>query len=309
MNQPTKLSEKVLLRIVSIRVSLKRWRADKIRFILKREHFSPMPRRTTIHRVLKQAGLINLRRKRTPKLDNMRLVQDEGHNLQANDGWTIDFKGWWRSKDGERKCYSLTIRDAKGRYILDVTLLTGSKDESVRQAMIKVFERYGLPKSIRSNNGFPFARTQALLGLSKLSAWWIRLGIEPNRSRVGCPQDNGVHERMHRDMKRGLQAERADTQSEMDEWVDEFNTIRPHQAQNGDTPAQHYRKSPRIYTSSLVDYDYGKMPIRKTDEHGDLEWHSMDYFLSEALRGERIGLKSIGKNDMKHGFASTCQAS
>ena len=149
--------------------------------------------------------------------------------------------------------------------------------------MIKVFERYGLPKSIRSDNGSPFACTQALLGLSKLSAWWIRLGIEPNRGRVGCPQDNGAHERMHKDMKSELQAERADTQTEMDEWVHEFNTIRPHQALNGDTPAQHYRKSPRVYTNSLVDYDYGNMPTRKIDKHGDLKWHSMDYFLSEAL--------------------------
>ena len=96
-------------------------------------------------------------------------------------------------------------------------------------------------------------------------------------------------------MKSELQAERADTQTEMDEWVHEFNTIRPHQALNGDTPAQHYRKSPRVYTNSLVDYDYGNMPTRKIDKHGDLKWHSMDYFLSEALRGERIGLKSIGK--------------
>ena len=262
---------------------------------MKREHFSPLPGRTTIHRVLRQAGLINLRRKRIARLDNLRLVQNGGPDLQVNDEWTIDFKGWWRSKDGERKCYPLTIRDAKSRFILGVTLLSDSKEESVRQAMIRVFERYGLPKSIRSDNGSPFACTQALLGLSKLSAWWIRLGIEPNRGRVGCPQDNGAHERMHKDMKSELQAERADTQTEMDEWVHEFNTIRPHQALNGDTPAQHYRKSPRVYTNSLVDYDYGNMPTRKIDKHGDLKWHSMDYFLSEALRGERIGLKSIGK--------------
>lgn len=105
VNQPTKLSEKVLLRIVSIRVAHKHWGADKIRAILKREHCSPLPGRTTIHRVLRPAGLINQRRKRIPRLDNLRLVQDEGTDLQVNDEWTIDFKGWWRSKDGERKCY------------------------------------------------------------------------------------------------------------------------------------------------------------------------------------------------------------
>ena len=97
VNQPTKLSEKVLLRIVSIRVSHKHWGADKIRAILKREHCSPLPGRTTIHRVLRQAGLINLRRKRVPRLDNLRLVQDGGAALQVNDEWTIDELKQFRS--------------------------------------------------------------------------------------------------------------------------------------------------------------------------------------------------------------------
>ena len=294
-NQPLKLSEKIVLRIVSIRVAHKHWGADKIRSILKREHYEPLPSRTSIHRILKQAGLINLRKQRRKKIDNVRLVHEGESELQVNDEWTIDFKGWWKSKDGLRKCYPLTIRDARSRFILGVTLLADSKEESVRQAMSETFQKYGLPKSIRSDNGSPFACTQALLGLSKLSAWWIRLGIEPNRGRVGCPQDNGAHERMHKDMKKELQVERADTQSEIDEWVDEFNNVRPHQALKGDTPAMHYRKSPRPYTGSLIDFDYGKLPTRKIDKHGDLKWHSMDYFLSEALRGERIGLKSIGK--------------
>ena len=147
------------------------------------------------------------------KISNVRLKQEGVGELKVNDEWTIDFKGWWRSRDGKRKCYPLTIRDAKSRYILGVTLLENGKEETVRQAMIEVFKKYGLPKSIRSDNGTPFACTSALLGLSKLSAWWIRLGIDPNRGRVGCPQDNGAHERMHRDMIKDLQAERADTQS------------------------------------------------------------------------------------------------
>lgn len=112
---------------------------------------------------------------------------------------------------------------------------------------------------------------------------------------MGCPQDNGAHERMHKDMKKELQAERADTQEEMDEWVDEFNKQRPHQALNGDTPSQHYRRSTRKYTGSLMEFDYKEMTTRKIDKHGDLKWHSMDYFLSEALRGERVGMKSLGK--------------
>lgn len=178
---------------------------------------------------------------------------------------------------------------------LGVTLLENGKEEMVRQTMIEVFKKDRLPKTIRSDNGSPFACTSALLGLSKLSAWWIRLGIAPNRGRVGCPQDNGAHERMHRDMKKELQAERADRQSEMDEWVDTFNRERPHQALNGDTPAMHYHKSARKYTGSLIEFDYKDMATRIIDKHGDLKWRSMDYFLSEALRGERVGLKAQGK--------------
>ena len=94
INQPTKLSEKILLRIISIRVAHKHWGADKIRSILKREHYSPLPGRTSIHRVLKQAGLINIRRRRTPKYNHLRLVQEGGSNRKVNDEWTIDFKGW-----------------------------------------------------------------------------------------------------------------------------------------------------------------------------------------------------------------------
>lgn len=295
VNQPNKLTEKVILRIVNIRVEHKHWGADKIRSILKREHYMPLPSRTSIHRILKQAGLINLRKQRRIKIDNVRLAQEGGSDLQVNDEWTIDFKGWWKSRDGLRKCYPLTIRDAKSRFILGVTLLSDSKEATVRQVMSEIFRQYGLPKVIRSDNGPPFACTQALLGLSKLSVWWIRLGIELNRGRVGCPQDNGAHERMHKDMKKELQVERADTQSEIDEWVDEFNNVRPHQALDGDTPAQHYKKSSRVFTGSLVEFDYKSLQTRVIDKHGDLKWHGMDYFLSEALRGERVGLKSVGK--------------
>lgn len=295
-NQPNRLPEAVVLRIVNIRVNHKHWGADKIRSILKREGVSPLPSRTTIHRILRQTGLVNLRKKRRSKLDNIRLSHEGGGELQVNDEWTIDFKGWWKSRDGSRKCYPLTVRDARSRFILGVTLLGDEREESVRAAMIEIFKKYGLPKSIRSDNGAPFACTQALLGLSKLSVWWLRLGIELNRGRVGCPQDNGAHERMHKDMKRELQAERADTQAEMDEWVGDFNNLRPHQALNGETPSKLYRRSFREYTGSLVEFDYKGLETRKIDKHGDLKWHSMDYFLSEALRGERVGMKSLGKN-------------
>lgn len=122
-NQPNRLPEAVVLRIVNIRVNHKHWGADKIRSILKREGVSPLTSRTTIHRILRQTGLVNLRKKRRSKLDNIRLSHEGGGELQVNDERTIDFKGWWKSRDGSRKCYPLTVRDARSRFILGVTLL------------------------------------------------------------------------------------------------------------------------------------------------------------------------------------------
>ncbi len=164
-----------------------------------------------------------------------------------NEERTIDFKGWWMSRDGKRKCYPLTIRDAKRRYILGVTLLEGMKEGTVKAAMIEVFEKYGSPERIRSDCGVPFANTQAVLMLSRLSTWWIKFRIEPVRERVGCTQDNGAHERMHLDMKQELEAESVDTQNEIDEWVHTYNYERPHEALGGDTPGEHYRKDRRAY--------------------------------------------------------------
>lgn len=287
------VSESTILRIVALRVEHRFWGADKIKEILRREGIQPLPSRATIHRILKQARLIKIAKKRREKKENIRLRGEEIKDIKVNDEWTIDFKGWWRAKDGKKRCYPLTIRDAKSRFILGVTLLEDSKEQTVRRAMIEVFKKYGLPKRIRSDNGSPFACTQALLGLSKLSAWWIRLGIEPVRGRVGCPQDNGAHERMHRDMKRELQAEHVDTQTEIDEWVHSFNYERPHQALGGDTPCMYYRKSKRRYEGSLIEFDYKQMQVRHIDKHGEVKWHSMDYFISEALRGETVGLKRL----------------
>lgn len=294
-NQTTKLNEDVICRIVEVRIAHRSWGADKIQAVLRREGKTPVPCRSTIHRILVKSSLVKRVRKRRMNQQNVRLSQEWEGAQKVNDEWSIDFKGWWWDRKHERKCYPLTIRDTKSRFILGVTLLSGCDEESVRRAMSEVFRKYGLPKVIRSDNGTPFASTHSLLGLSKLSVWWLRLGIKLNRSRVGCPQDNGAHERMHRDMKKELQAQKVDTQSEIDEWVRIFNFERPHQALQGDTPAEHYHKSSRKYKGSLVEIDYGKMATRIIDSHGDLKWHGVDYFLSEALRGERVGMAKIGE--------------
>lgn len=302
-NQPTKLSTEVICRIISIRQAHKSWGADKIQSVLRRESLEPIPARSTIHRILRKSGMIDRPRRRRNRVEQVRLDESKGEEPAVNDEWTIDFKGWWYSRDGKRKCYPLTIRDAASRYVLAVTLLSDCREESVRAAMTDTFKKYGLPKSIRSDNGPPFACTQALLGLSKLSIWWIRLGIKLKRGRVGCPQDNGAHERMHKDMSAELEAEHADTQAEMDEWRDCYNYQRPHAALTGKTPGEVYTPSERKFKASMESWDYGENAVRIIDKHGDLKWKGVDYFLSEALRGERVGVYPLDDHTYEVRFA------
>ena len=155
LNKANKISEEVLLRIVRVRVVHRYWGADKMHSVLTREHVEPLPGRTTIHRVLKEAGLIHLPRRRKTKISNVRLKQEGERELKVNDEWTIDYKGRWRARDGKRKCYPLTIRDAKSRYILGVALLENGKEEMVRQAVTKYLRNMGCPNPYAVTMGHP----------------------------------------------------------------------------------------------------------------------------------------------------------
>jgi transposase InsO family protein len=161
-----------------------------------------------------------------------------------NDAWTVDFKGWWKARDG-RRCEPLTVRDAFSRYVLALRILPRSDTDGVRAVFEELFERHGLPKVIQSDNGVPFAAGRSLAGLTKLSAWWVSLGIDIVRSRLGKPQDNRAHERMHADIAIELEAQAAHSlraqQKACDEWRVEFNHVRPHEALDMQTPADVYR--------------------------------------------------------------------
>jgi hypothetical protein len=160
-----------------------------------------------------------------------------------NHVWTVDFKGWWRTLNGDR-CEPLTVRDAYSRYLLAVVVCS-TKKRHVRPIFEQLFRRHGVPKAIQCDNGVPFVSVRARAGLSSLSAWWVSLGIRLMRSRPGCPQDNGGHERMHSDVRADVQAHPAATRQEqqriIDRWRQEFNQVRPHQALGGKTPAEVYK--------------------------------------------------------------------
>lgn len=195
---PRGIGEEIVCRIVKLRMAHPRWGARKLRAVLERTlSKEELPSESSFKRILDRAGLVTHRR-RKPKEQGTR-VRTPVRAERPNHVWTIDFKGWWYTRERER-FEPLTIRDDFSRYLLCAQAMENARTETVQEQMIRVFDRYGVPEVIRSDNGSPFAARGSPLGLSRLSAWWLTLGIDLDRIPPGRPDQNGGHERMHRDM-------------------------------------------------------------------------------------------------------------
>lgn len=238
----------MVTKIVALKHKHPRWGAKKLWALLLRDSAdgAALPSISTINRVLYHSGLVKKRRRYRPAVTGLPErpeVLVEG----PNDLWTVDFKGWWRAGNGEH-CYPLTVRDAFSRYVLELRLMTKTDTKAVRAVFERLFEFYGVPKVIQSDNGPPFA-SRGIGGLSKLSVWWVALGIDVVRSRPGTPTDNGGHERMHVDVQIDLAADAAASrhlqQHACDVWRDEFNLVRPHEALGMKTPGELYKPTTR----------------------------------------------------------------
>ena len=285
------LDEAVVCEIVRLKEKHRSWGPRKVRDIYARLH-REAPSESSFKRVLARAGLVEPRRLRQ-RQEAGRLFT--GRRAQApNDIWTVDFKGWWYTPTG-RRCEPLSVRDEFSRYVLELRSLANSKTESVRVCFERLFERYGLPGAIRSDNGTPFATTQGLLGLTRLSAWWVVLGIDLERGRPSCPQDNGAHERLHRDVSRELEAHRlGEYQAELDQWRQQFNEERPHEALGMKRPAEVYQARTRQYDGTPEDLEYKGMQARRVHQLGHICWKGQSLFLSSALGGWSVGLQPDG---------------
>jgi hypothetical protein len=203
----------------------------------------------------------------------------------------VDFKGWWKDREGLR-VEPLTVRDEYSRMLLEMRALESSRGEEVRGCFEGLFKRYGLPAAIRSDNGPPFASANGLLGLSRLSAWWLALGIDLERGRPGCPQDNGAHERMHLDIRRELEGGRVGRdQTAFDLWREQYNRERPHEGLKMRVPAEVYRASPRRYEGTPEDLDYQGMTSRRVKRSsGAIRYGNESIVISTALGGWSVGL-------------------
>jgi len=290
---PLATAEDLVLAVIELRDKHPRWGPRKLEVVLKRRFGSETPSERTIARILKRSARVRRRRKRRPPS-----IVERAPSAQAeapNDVWPVDFKGWWRTTDGQR-CDPLTVRDSFSRFVLAVTACRPT-GEAVREILERLFRRYGVPKSIQCDNGPPFISVRAPAGLSKLSVWWVSLGIDIVRSRPACPQDNGGHERMHADVRADVQGnpaqDIASQQRVLDRWRQEFNHVRPHQALDGKTPAEVYRVEQRRKLA-LVRYVYPfEFDVKRVYPGGELRINGVVQHFSEALGGNEVALEHI----------------
>ncbi len=217
----------------------------------------------------------------------------------ANEEWAADFKGWFRTQD-QRRIDPLTMTDSHTRFLIE-TRITEPTVEGARAVFTRAFQTYGLPRSIRCDNGAPFG-SQGAGGLTRLSAWWLKLGVEPHFIRPASPQENGRHERMHRTLKQQTSqppaADAMEQQGRFDAFRRHYNEERPHEALGQRPPADLYAPSPRAMPERVEDpwYD-ADHEVRRVRSRGEIKWQGEYAFVSEALVGELVGLAELDNGD------------
>ena len=288
------LPEQIETLIVRCKREKPHWGARKIRELLVRRLDGDfrIPAKSTIHAVLHRHGLIRglsrprRRAKGTPL----------SAGAQPNDLWCVDFKGEFQLGNG-RYCYPLTVTDHASRFLLLCEAMDTTKEQPAITAFERLFRERGLPQAIRSDNGVPFASPNGLFSLSKLSVWWLRLGIDIERIKPGHPEQNGRHERMHLTLKKettrppGMNS--LQQQARFDEFITEFNTERPHEALDMKCPAEVYSASTRPY-DGLPELSYPLHDREVLVTHcGRICIYRKRINLSKTLAGQRLGIKEV----------------
>lgn len=289
-NCPHRTSSAEEAAVVAVRRRFPHFGPKKIRaWLASREPERSWPAASTMGDILKRAGLVSARRVRR------RAVESEPQPIwpsAPNMEWACDFKGWFRTGDG-RRCDPLTVTDAYSRYLIDVRIV----DQTIA-TVLPVFERlfrdHGLPHAMRCDNGPPFG-SEGAGGLTRLSAWWLKLGVRPHFIRPASPQDNGRHERMHRDLKaqtsRPASATLGAQQARFDQFRRHYNEERPHEAIDQVTPASLWRPSRRPMPERFQEVWYdANHDTRRVLASGDIKWRQDRVFIGEALAGELVGV-------------------
>lgn len=279
-------------RVIAERLRHPWWGPKKLReLFLDRHAADEVPAASTMGEILDRVGLTRRRRRR--RRTGRPLAGRLSEARSPNEVWAADYKGWFRTGDGKR-CDPLTVSDLHSRYVLEVRVLP---DQSYRKALgvfTSLFRGFGMPRVIRVDNGSPFASTSAA-GLSRLSVWWLLLGIQPEFIQPGHPEQNGVHERMHLTLKQETCTPPAGTprgqQRRFTRWVREFNEDRPHEALGMARPVDRYEPSSRRFTGRWIEPTYpSDYVVRRVRSNGEIRWHGRKRFISEVLIGLPVGL-------------------
>ncbi len=292
---PRRTSPEWLSRIRRLRRRHRSWGSRKLASRLRKEYpRQRVPAARTIGKWLKRMKLTRHGRRRSwrgPQLSRKGLTAA----TRSNQVWTVDFKGWFRTQDGQR-VEPLTVRDLFSRYLLSVRLLKNQRWRPVRRVFLRLFREQGYPEVIRMDNGSPFGTTGPA-GLSRLSAWWTALGIRVEFIEPGHPEQNGAHEQMHRVLKaettRPSSSHLRAQQRRTDRWVKTYNQIRPHQGLGQRAPEQVYR--PKRLPPRRVRLSYSsRWAVRRVRSNGQIKWRGRKRFVGEAFIGYPVGLKTMG---------------
>jgi putative transposase len=256
------------------------------------------PAPSTIGEHLKKHGLVKDRKRRLrvpPYTEPFKTCQE------PNSVWSTDYKGQFYMQNNHI-CYPLTISDNYSRYLIKCKGLPGPRYQPTRKVFESAFREYGLPDAIRMDNGTPFA-SKGIGGLSRLSVWWIQLGIAPERIEKGCPEQNGRHERMHRTLKAEAISSKAlnmkEQQTRFDWFCFDYNHNRPHESLGQKPPTDYYHKSEREYIEKpvLPNYDHSFI-VRRVCSGGDIKLYGHRYYLTELLYGQDVGLKETADGQL-----------
>jgi transposase InsO family protein len=291
---PHKTPDHLVELLIEARKRHPHWGPKKLLALLSKKHPDyPWPAQSTTADILSRNGLIKSRRRtRRPGHPG----RPDTPMTKPNEIWTIDFKGQFRTRDG-RYCYPLTVADGYSRYLLGCQALLSPCYKDTRRTLVGLFRQFGLPSIIRSDNGTPFAST-AIGRISRLSVWWLRLGIYPELIEPAHPQQNGRHERMHRTLKaettRPPAGNRSAQQRRFNGFQRTYNQERPHEALGQITPASVYRPSNRSYNDDPDPFEYpGHFEVRKVSNNGGIRWNFNWVNVSHVLGGEYVGLEEV----------------
>jgi transposase InsO family protein len=283
---PTQTTAEKEQRVVGLRQQYPDWGARKIMELLKRERVE-IPR-ITVHRILLRKGLVR-------DQDRHRTATKRFEREAPNQLWQMDFKGMPESRPG---CLPLVVLDDHSRYLLGLFETPGTKAAPVQENLIRIFRRDGLPEAMLMDHGTPWWNMQSASGWTWLTVWLMKQGIRLYLSGYRHPQTQGKIERcngsLEEAMRKRPKPEGQSWQSWLDDYREEYNHVRPHEALQMEVPAQRWVPSPRQFRKEEAAWEYpDPANVRKVRENGGVCLRSQSYFISRALTGEHVQLEFL----------------